>query len=148
MARRRGSGTPIALFSFLNILLITVGVLVLVLISVSLVSIKSEDKEIIIAIKTKKLEEGLEKKPIYVECQPDRLVIHPQQQFIPLEDISNYDAPFMRLIRNIDRNRQYIIFAVRPQGIDCFKLARYIVEKWEIDLGCEPIDAKWKLKIK
>ena len=46
-----------------------------------------------------------------------------------------------------NRDKEYLIVAVRSNAIDTFKLVRNIVERAEIDIGYEPIDANWQLKL-
>ncbi|PSB42786.1 hypothetical protein C7B80_26250 [Cyanosarcina cf. burmensis CCALA 770] len=46
------------------------------------------------------------------------------------------------------RDREYLIVAVRPDGIDVFKEVRRLVEQKNIDIGFEPIDEGWRLKLK
>ena len=46
------------------------------------------------------------------------------------------------------REQEYLIVAVRPDGIDVFDKVRDMVEQKRIDIGYEPIDEGWQLKVK
>jgi hypothetical protein len=146
MARRRRGQVTVSFFSFLDIMTSFMGTLILLLIAITLVAMNMENKDIYIKIKAEKKEEMV-KKPIVVECLQNKLIIHPDLEETPLNKIEHKDFPFMRLIYNLDRNVNYIIFAIRPGGVESFKKARAEVEALGIDIGFEPVDQKWKIKI-
>lgn len=56
---------------------------------------------------------------------------------------------FLQLIRDVreKRDQEYIIAAIRPKGIEVFEKVRSIIEKEEIDIGYEPIEEDWTLKV-
>jgi hypothetical protein len=146
VARRRRDQLSVSFFSFLDIMTSFMGTLMLILICVTLIAMKMEKKDIYIKIKADKLEEKV-KEPIFVECTKHKLIIHPSLAETPLEKIEDKHSPFMRLVYNLDRNAYYIIFAIRPGGVESFKKARAQVEALDIDLGFEPVDQGWKIKL-
>ena len=148
MARRRKGGAQLTLFSFMDIMTTFMATLLLVLISNTLVSITSKKKEIYIKIKTE-AKETAERLPVYVDCQAKKVVILPDNLETPYNELEREDqgSNFFYLLSNLDRNKEYLIFSVRPTGIETFKKARAIAEKMDISLGFEPVDAEWKIRM-
>ncbi len=97
----------------------------------------------------KQVEKIRGKIPKYIECREDGVLLHPSQVFVPKSDINSRRSPLNTLIREVEKNKdkQYLIVVLRPQGIDVFQQVRDIVEKRGIDIGYEPIDEDWTLKI-
>jgi hypothetical protein len=146
VARRKKNEIPVSFFSFLDIMTSFMGTLMLILISITLVALKMEKKDVLIKIKAEEREE-MTKKPIFVECTQDKLVIHPELTETPLDKIEYRDSPFMNLIYTLDRSANYIIFAVRPGGVKTFKRSRKEAEAMGIDIGFEPINQQWNIKL-
>ncbi|MDJ0845225.1 hypothetical protein [Crocosphaera sp.] len=138
----------VELFPFLSILACTIGTLILLIIVLTTQLLKNE-REITIIAKQETTGENQGKLPKYIECREDGVLLHPSQVFVPKADINNRRSPLNQLIREVQKNKdkQYLIVVLRPQGIDVFQQVRDIVEKRGIDIGYEPIDADWKLKI-
>jgi hypothetical protein len=92
--------------------------------------------------------QGSTKQPFFVECHGDRMVIHPQGQKVSPEQMDQAGSPFLRLLDRLAarREREYVIFAVYPDGLSCFDGARKLVEERGIDLGFEPMLAGWQLR--
>jgi len=145
-SRRKKEQISVSFFSFLDIMTSTMGTLILVLICITLISMKKQRKKIYIKLKSDKAEKH-SKKPIFVECTQDRLLIYPQLYETPLSLVEDKNSHFMRLLYSIDRNKMYIIFAVRPDGVEIFKKARSLVEKMDIGVGFEPVDKYWEIKL-
>lgn len=150
MTRRRSlSRTPLELdlFPFLSILACTIGTLVLLIIVISIQTFNSQ-KEIKILAKT---EEGVNqtKTPRYIECRGDGIIIYPSQSFVAIADIESRNSPLNQLLAEVRKNRasEYLIVAVRPDGIAVFQTIRSLIEEQEIDIGYEPIEENWQLKI-
>ena len=61
--------------------------------------------------------------------------------------MENPNSGYMEFIRKIDRDNEYIIVAIRPDGYKSFQKARDIAEKNQVEVGYEPIDKLWNLKI-
>ena len=146
MGRRTKSTASVSLFSFLDILTFCIGGLVLILISITLVSTESKVKDIVIKVKAEK--DDMVKTPIYMEVQKDAVVILPNNLTTSFENLDKKGSEFMRLLGSINRHKEYVIFAIRPRGIMTFKKARSIIEKSGVDIGFEPIEADWNIKVK
>jgi hypothetical protein len=58
-------------------------------------------------------------------------------------------SPLQTLLEEVKVNRdtQYLIVAIRPDGIEVFDQVRALIESEGIDIGYEPIDEGWTLKI-
>lgn len=149
--RRRQSSTSkieIELFPFLSVLACTIGSLILLIVVITTQTFSSQ-KEITIIAQGEK-GGNVTKKPHYIECRHDGVVIHPSQEFVSKDELQSSYSALTRLINNVamNRDREYLIVAVRPDGIDVFKQVRTLIENQGIDIGYEPIDEGWKIKIK
>ncbi len=135
------------LFPFLSILACTIGTLILMIIVVSTQTLSSSPEITIVA----KTESGKNrsKKPRYIECREDGVIIYPTQEFVPKNKLDNSDSKLFELISEVQQksNQEYVIVAVRPRGIEVFKQVRNLIESQGIDIGYEPIEEGWKLKI-
>ena len=138
----------VELFPFLSILACTIGTLILLIIVLTTQLLKDE-REITIIAKQETSGENQGKIPRYIECREDGVLLHPSQVFVSKSDINNRRSPLNKLISEVEKNKdkQYLIVVLRPQGIDVFQQVRDIVEKRGIDIGYEPIDEDWTLKI-
>ncbi|NJK27475.1 MAG: hypothetical protein HC925_01355 [Coleofasciculaceae cyanobacterium SM2_3_26] len=135
------------LFPFLSVLACTIGTLIMMIIAISSQQIGAQQQVKIVA----RTEAGANqtKVPRYIECRVDGVVIHPSQEFIPIQSINQPGSPLSQLIAqmSLQRDREYLIVAVRPDGIEVFKQVRQLVEQQGIDIGYEPLDAGWELDI-
>lgn len=149
MSRTRKSHKKIELelFPFLSVLACTIGSLILLIIVVSTQTLDSNPEVKIIA----QSEDGAnqQKQPRYIECREDGVVVYPSEEFIPTNQLENSNSAFLQLIRDVreKRDQEYIIAAIRPKGIEVFEKVRSIIEKEEIDIGYEPIEEDWTLKV-
>lgn len=136
----------VELFPFLSVLVCTIGTLILLIIVASSQILSSQQKVAIIA----RDEDGQNqtKKPHYIECLEDGIIIHPGQEFVSNQDIDNPDSAVGKLIAQVSTRKQqeYVIVAVRPDGFEVFDKVRSLLEQASIDIGFEPIDQDWKLK--
>jgi biopolymer transport protein ExbD len=138
----------IELFPFLSVLACTIGTLILLIIILTTQSLGQQEVEIV----AKEDEKGVnaKKSPRYVECRSDGIILHPNEELIPMAQIQKSNSPLKKLIAEVkaNRDREYLIVALRPNAIDVFNQVRTMVEQEEIDIGYEPIDATWTLKTK
>ncbi len=147
MARRRPKESiGVSFFSFLDIMTATMGTLILILICTTIIAMKMEKKNIYIKLKADKTMSRV-KRPVFIECVQDKLIIYPQLFETTLAEIQDRESYFMRLLYDLDRNQSYVIFAIRPNGYDIFKKARGIAEGLDVDIGFEPLDKYWQLKL-
>ncbi len=145
MAKKR-KGEKISLLPFLDIMTATMGTLILILISVTLISVTQESKKVYLKLKSSKEETG-KKTPFYLVCEKDKIQILPSFQEISINELETENSPFLDFTNKLDRLNQYIIFAIRPTGIECFNKVRRIVESRGIDIGYEPVGRNWKIQV-
>ncbi|MDJ0574598.1 MAG: hypothetical protein QNJ65_05470 [Xenococcaceae cyanobacterium MO_234.B1] len=148
MRRRTFSrqNTDVELFPFLSILACTIGTLILLII---VLTSQALDKQEVRIVARNEGEKGINesKNPRYIECRKDGVILHPSKIFVPQEELQSPNSPLQELIKmiKINRNTEYLIIAVRPNGIDVFNQVRTMVQGAEIDIGYEPLDAGWQL---
>lgn len=148
--RRRSKISKIEteLFPFLSVLACTIGTLILLIIVVSTETLSDNPEVTIIA----ESEDGINKKkqPRYIECKEDGVIIYPSEIFVPLAELNEPDSALLNLIAEVKekQDQEYVIVAVRPTGIEVFQQVRDLIETEGIDIGYEPIEEGWTLKIK
>ena len=148
MRRRNFSrqNTDVELFPFLSILACTIGTLILLIIVLTTQTLNKQEVKIVARDEG---QNGLNqsKTPRYIECRNDGVILHPSKVFVPQAQLESPDSPLQDLITmvKINSDTEYLIIAVRPNGIDVFYQVRNLVEAAEIDIGYEPIDAGWTL---
>jgi biopolymer transport protein ExbD len=137
----------IELFPFLSVLVCTIGVLILLII-VLMAQTFSNQRQITIVAKSEN-GQNQNKQPRYIECRSDGIILYPSEEFVALSEINSYASPLQALLQEVKANRdqQYLIVAIRPDGIKVFDQVRELIESKGIDIGYEPIDEGWKLKI-
>lgn len=150
MGRRTFSrnSLEVELFPFLSILACTIGTLILLIIVLT-TQLLSNQREITILAKTENDGKNNSKIPRYIECREDGVILHPSQKFIPKADLNNSRSELSKLIAEVRKNKdkEYLIVVLRPEGIEVFQEVRDRVEKQGIDIGYEPIEKGWKLKV-
>lgn len=101
------------------------------------------------------------RRPIYIECRRDRIVLQPEgvalteRDFDGPLDNSNALASVVRAAeQHLGRTSQtdlreagepYPLLLVRPDGINSYYVARAALRGWGADFGYELIDGDWKL---
>ena len=146
--RRQNSQPSQNLESFLDILTCTIGIFILMIIIMT-TQVVNQQKVTIVAKTEGENGVNQSKNPRYIECRHNGVILYPGEEFVPQEKLNDPNSAVTKLIAQIqeNRDREYLIVAVRSNGIDTFKLVRNLVEKAEIDIGYEPIDANWQLEI-
>lgn len=136
----------IELFPFLSILACTIGTLILLIIVLTTQALSKQQ----VTIVAKADEQGINatKTPRYLECRSDGVVLYPSKELIPVDQLQKPNSPLQQLIAELkaNRDREYLIVALRPNAIDVFNQVRAILEQEKIDIGYEPLDAGWTLK--
>lgn len=155
MSRRniyRKKHTEVELFPFLSVLACTIGTLILLIIVLTTQAL--EPQEAVVVAKVAKAEKdgkgaNKNKTPLYIECRQDGFVIHPSKEFAPRADIYDQKSPLRKTIANLKANKdkQYLIVILRPDGIEMFNKLRELVEQEGIDIGYEPLEFGLELKI-
>ena len=152
MARRKGGagvgGSLTAeLFPFLSVLACVIGTLVLLVILVTS-GVLGSRRSITLVARTS-TGENVRPVPHYVEVGAGGVVLHPGGQFVPAADLGRRDTPLSELLARVARRREseYVIVALRPGGYPHFDRVREQVENRGIEIGYEPIDEGWTLRI-
>jgi hypothetical protein len=146
MARKRGGMVNVNMTSFMDIITGTVGSILMIMLSMILCATENPIKDII--IKAKQIEQGeREKQAKYIETTYEGITIYPSGKKISLAGLEDPDSDFMKLLKRINPDNEYIIFAIRPDGYKSFQKARDIAEKNEVEVGYEPINSLWNLKV-
>lgn len=88
-----------------------------------------------------------QRRPIYVECRGDGLVLHPDRQIL----ITTSSDP-LEIRRAIEDRMKantsaYVLFLVRPDGIPLYYRAQAALEGLRLDFGYEFVDADWTLEL-
>jgi hypothetical protein len=109
-----------------------------------------DNPEVTIIAKTEVGGVNRKKQPRYIECKEDGVVIYPSQEFVSKNDLGKPNSKLANFIEEIKKNKdkEYVIVAVRPNGIEVFQQVRDLIENEKIDIGYEPIEEGWTLKVK
>jgi biopolymer transport protein ExbD len=147
----------VELFPFLSILACTIGTLILLVIVLTTQALS--EQEVIIVAKEAENGSNVTKTPLYIECRSNGLILYPGEEFVASSQINEPNSALSNFIAEVkaNRDRKYIILTLRPNAIDTFNQARRIIEienlelkkanRSLIDIGYEPIDASWTLKM-
>lgn len=152
MSRRnthRKNRAEIELFPFLSVLACTIGTLILLIIVMTTQAL--EPQEAVVVAKTEKEGKGANKNktPIYIECRKDGFVLHPSKEFAPRADVYDEQSPLRKTITQLkaNKNKQYLIVILRPDGLEMFDQLRNLVQTEGVDIGYEPLEFGLELKI-
>ncbi len=152
MSRRniyRKKQTEVELFPFLSVLACTIGTLILLIIVLTTQAL--EPQEAVVVAKAEKDGKGANKNktPLYIECRQDGFIIHPSKEFAPRADIYDQKSPLRKTIAKLKANKdkQYLIVILRPDGLEMFNKLRALVDEEGIDIGYEPLEFGLELKI-
>ena len=100
---------------------------------------------------------GTQRRPVFIECLSDRIVLQPtgvvlsSADFEPPLDVDNPLAAAIRATTEYfaqggaSRETPYPLLLVRPDGAESYAAARYALRSWETDFGYELIPADMKL---
>lgn len=161
MSRRnthRKKQTEMELFPFLSVLACTIGTLILLIVVMTTQASKPQEA-VVVAKVAENLQQANQKKtplyankqktPLYIECRQDGFVLHPNKQFAPRADLYDEKSPLRKTIANLKANKdkQYLIIILRPDGLEMFDKVRNLVRNEGIDIGYEPLEFGLELKI-
>lgn len=146
--RIRGTGATVELFPFLAVLACVLGALTLIVIGVT-TSTLGETRAISI-VGRERGDRIVAKTPVVIEVTRGAVILHPEQRVVPTDRLLSADSPLRTLLDEVSRRRAstYIIAAVRPDGFATFATVRDAVERRGLDLGFEPVDAGWRLRLR
>jgi hypothetical protein len=151
----RKSSTEVELFPFLSVIACTIGTLILLIIILTTQALEPQEAKIV--AKTggegegdKKAANNIKNKtPVYIECRQDGFILHPSKQFAPRADIYDEQSPLRQMIAKLKANKekQYLIVILRPDGLEMFDKLRVLVFQQGIDIGYEPLEFGLELKV-
>lgn len=81
--------------------------------------------------------------PVYVEVQPEQIVIHPEKTEIAAAGIDALDSEFERFLTQFEaqRDTRHIVLLLRPGSAVFQRQLRQQIRAHGINVGFEPIDA-------
>lgn len=100
---------------------------------------------------------GTQRRPVYIECRGDRIVLQPTgvtlvfEDFLPPLGTHNPLAAALRATREYwsqhaeDVQEPYPLLIVRPDGAEAYAAARNALSSWDSDFGYELVDESMKL---
>ena len=152
MSRRnlyRKRPTEVELFPFLSVLACTIGTLILLIIVLTTQALEPQEAVVVAKIDENSKGANKTKTPLYIESREDGFVLHPSKEFAPRADLYDSKSPLRKTIANLKANKdkQYLILILRPDGLEMFEKVRQLVEEEGIDIGYEPLEYGLELKI-
>jgi biopolymer transport protein ExbD len=147
--------TEVELFPFLSVLACTIGTLVLLIVVLTTQALKPQEAVVVaktdVQVKTDKNGKGSNQKkaPVYIEARKDGFILYPGKKFAPRTDLYDEKSALRKTIANLKANKQkqYLILILRPDGLEMFDKARLLVQGQGIDIGYEPLEYGLELKI-
>ena len=116
----------ISFFSFLSVILCTIGLLMFVLAGITVVSFWGAEQ---VVVDLPQMQEG---RPgfgrIYVECRARSLLVHPSEDAVRAEDLDDprrwASSPFGQCLTRLSTGKaSSLFFLVRPKGLAVFRKA-------------------------
>ena len=142
---------------FQNIVLMLIGVLMMMLVSNVLTIISNPENIKIGALVTGSVYgendekdtfippkfQNMKQDPIYVDVEPTRLIIHPEQRVIEARDLVFEGNDFEQFLDDVERVKsvRYIVLLLRPGSATFQRKLRQVIRDRGIDVGFEPWDA-------
>ena len=144
----RKRSTEVELFPFLSVLACTIGTLILLIIVLTTQALEPQEA-VVVAKVDESRGANKSKTPLYIESREDGFVLHPSKEFAPRADLYDEQSPLRKTIANLKANKdkQYLILILRPDGLEMFDKIRELVEQDGIDIGYEPLEYGLELKI-
>lgn len=141
--------TEVELFPFLSVLACTIGTLILLIIVLTTQALEPQEAVVVAKVDENSRGANQNKTPLYIEAREDGFVLHPSKEFAPRADLYDEQSPLRQTIANLKANKdeQYLILILRPDGLEMFDRVRELVEQDGIDIGYEPLEYGLELKI-
>jgi len=100
---------------------------------------------------------GTDRRPIYIECREDVIILQPEGVRITPQDFMGFYGPGNPLATALRAQREYFalvghdgepypLLLVRPDGVKTYYVARVALDSWGSDFGYELVGADWELK--
>jgi hypothetical protein len=148
---------------FQNIVLMLIGVLVIMLVSNVLTIISNPENIKIGALVSGTVYEeedeneqfippkfqNMRQDPIYVDVEPDRIIIHPEKKEIAARDLMFEGNDFERFLDDVEKVKsvRYIVLLLRPGSATVQRRLRQVIRDRGIDVGFEPWEAGREIKV-
>lgn len=141
--------TEVELFPFLSVLACTIGTLILLIIVLTTQALEPQEAVVVAKVDENSRGANQNKTPLYIEAREDGFILHPTKEFAPRADLYDEQSPLRTTIANLRANKdeQYLILILRPDGLEMFDKVRELVEQDGIDIGYEPLEYGLELKI-
>lgn len=141
--------TEVELFPFLSVLACTIGTLILLIIVLTTQALEPQEAVVVAKVDENARGANRNKTPLYIEAREDGFVLHPSKEFAPRADLYDEQSPLRKTVANLKANKdeQYLILILRPDGLEMFEKIRELVEQDGIDIGYEPLEYGLELKI-
>ncbi len=145
----RKQHTEVELFPFLSVLACTIGTLILLIVVLTTQALEPQEAVVVAKIDRDSQGSNKGKSPLYIECRQDGFILHPQKEFAPRADLYDEKSTLRKTIAQLKKNkdRQYLIVILRPDGLEMFDKIRELVAEEGIDIGYEPLEYGLELKI-
>ncbi len=147
----RKQHAEVELFPFLSVLACTIGTLILLIVVLTTQSLEPQEAVVVAKIDQGSQGKGSnkDKSPLYIECRQDGFILHPQKEFAPRADLYDVKSTLRKTIAELKKNKdkQYLIVILRPDGLEMFDKIRELVAEEGIDIGYEPLEYGLELKI-
>lgn len=140
--------TEVELFPFLSVLACTIGTLILLIIVLTTQALEPQEA-VVVAKVDESRGANQNKTPLYIEAREDGFILHPSKEFAPRADLYDEQSLLRTTVANLKANKdeQYLILILRPDGLEMFDRIRELVEQDGIDIGYEPLEYGLELKI-
>lgn len=106
---------------------------------------------------------GTQRRPIYIECNQEEVVLQPEGVVFTSDDFRPPIGPGNPLVaalraarEHFDRNappngqtrtvEPYPLIVVRPKGVEFYHLVREAIQSWDSEFGYELVEQDWELK--
>jgi hypothetical protein len=106
---------------------------------------------------------GTDRRPIYIECRSDAVIVQPEGVVLKPADFDPPLGPGNPLAAAVRAAREYLaesntadggvaadpypLLLVRPDGVAAYYKAREALASWDADFGYELVDADWTLAL-
>ena len=152
MSRRniyRKRQTEVELFPFLSVLACTIGTLILLIIVLTTQALEPQEAVVVAKVDPDGQGANKAKTPLYIECRQDGFILHPDKEFAPRADLYDEQSRLRKMIADLKANKdkEYLIVILRPDGLEMFEKVRNLVQQEGIDIGYEPLEYGLELKI-
>jgi hypothetical protein len=121
---------------------------------------EAAQKEKSYAIVPRQAQNGTFRRPIYIECRNDKIIIQPEGiELVPSDFMASDrpDNPFdtvLRVIRQyymetgqiVRGSEPYPLMIVRPSGVEMYESALHATRDWVKDFGYEIVNEDWNIQ--